>query len=126
MPQPLQLPEYISIFVRRLAAMGYETWLLGSRANNCAREDSDWDLLVFGDADLLESLSKEPLMENADVLVVHDGNEFCSPWTDNKGRIKSGSLTQWKWERRFPTSAVYSGTKLPDDWGSPKNAVLLT
>lgn len=125
MPPQMQLPDDLGRFVQRLAAKGHETWLMGSRANGSARADSDWDLLVFGDKTLIDLLKEEPPLENADVLVVHDGNEFCSPWADSKGRIKSGSLVQWKWERKSSTSAVYSGTKWPDDWGSPKNAVLL-
>lgn len=125
MPQQVQLPDDLSNFVRRLSSKGHETWLMGSRANGSARAGSDWDLLVFGDVTLLDSLKKESPPNNADVLVVHDGNEFCSPWADSKGRIKSGSLAQWKWERRSSTSAVYWGTKWPDDWGSLKNAVLL-
>ncbi|HTH11621.1 MAG TPA: nucleotidyltransferase domain-containing protein [Acidovorax sp.] len=126
MPYQIQLPDDISNFVQRLAAEGHETWLMGSRANGSAHAGSDWDLLVLGDAPLLDTLKKESPVQNADVLVVHDGNEFCSPWADSKGRIKSGSLAQWKWERKSSISAVYWGTKLPDDWGSFKNAVLLT
>lgn len=120
------LPADIRHFVERLAAKGHETWLMGSRANGSAHAGSDWDLLVFGDTTLLDSLKKGPPIQNADVLVVHDGNDFCSPWADSKGHIKSGSLAQWQWERKSPTSAVYSGTKWPNDWGSLKNAVLLS
>lgn len=126
MPQQTQLPDDLGRFVQRLAAKGHETWLIGSRANGSAHAGSDWDLLVFGDAALLDVLKKEFPLADADVLVVHDGNEFCSPWSDSKGRIKSGSLAQWKWDRKSSTSAVYWGTKLPDDWGSFKKAVLLT
>lgn len=34
-----------------------EIWLIGSRAAGTAKDDSDWDFLVFGDAMCLEELS---------------------------------------------------------------------
>lgn len=96
---------------------------MGSRANGNARADSDWDILIFGDRALLDALKNEEPVEETDVLVVHDGDAFESPWKKTEeGVLKSGSLSGWEWQRKSEREATYSGTKWPHDWGSLKKA----
>jgi hypothetical protein len=117
------LPEKIQAFVSHLADSGYRVWLIGSRANDTAHETSDWDLLVFGNEALIGELADQRPIENVDVLVVYDGNNFCSPWNDKKeGIAKAGSLADWDWQEQSDTKATYKGTKWPQDWGSLKHA----
>jgi hypothetical protein len=117
------LPEHLRDFVQRIWRSGHEVWLIGSRANGNAKIDSDWDILIFGDRLLLNALTSEEPIEGADVLVVHDGDSFQSPWNKTEeGILKSGSLSGWEWHRKSDTAATYSGTKWPHDWGSIKNA----
>ena len=85
-----------------------EIWLVGSRANGTAQPESDWDLIIFGDKQVLSELrsARDLYHEEFDVLVVYDGNRFKSPW-----KIKSGSLNLWKWRRVSDKTAGYVGTK---------------
>jgi hypothetical protein len=86
---------------------------------------ADWDLLAFGDGSLLSEFSTLPQVADVDLLIVVDGDTFESPWPSPDGSVKSGSLRKWQWQRVSNTSASYEGTKLPDDWGSPRKAVRL-
>lgn len=121
------LPDTLSSFVQRISSAGFEVWLMGSRANDNAKVESDWDLLIFGDNTLLNCLEQEQPPENSDVLVVYDGDAFRSPWnkTDD-GVIKSGSLSGWEWRKASETEATYSGTKWPHDWGSTKRSTRIS
>jgi predicted nucleotidyltransferase len=121
-----QLPPQVDAVAKRFAKMGFETWLFGSQVNATAKPSSDWDLLVFGTEELLSVLANEIPVDDVDLLIVYDGDRFASPWnrTDN-GSLKSGSLTEWKWKLINDEEAVYEGTKWPDDWGSPKKAIML-
>jgi predicted nucleotidyltransferase len=110
------IPEHITAYVRELAARHQgirEIWLFGSHANNTATESSDWDLLVIGDQDILESLSKdyrEP--DYVDLLVVYDGNKFKGPKDIyNNGAVKHGSMIAWEWHQVGPEEAEYRATK---------------
>jgi Polymerase beta, Nucleotidyltransferase len=49
--------EYVSALVSAYSAIR-EVWLYGSRANETARPDSDWDYLAFADEATLVSLSQ--------------------------------------------------------------------
>jgi len=100
--------------VRQNIPSATEIWLIGSRANNIAREDSDWDFLVFGDDSSLKKLKcmTEYRRENMDFLVVFDGDNFIEPWGKPQ---KSGSLTKWEWNRTSDCSAQYKQKKfIPD------------
>jgi hypothetical protein len=117
------LPAPIRAFVSDLANSGFSVWLIGSQANGTSNEASDWDLLVFGNERLLECLAVQEPIENIDLLVVYDGDAFCSPWNQTmEGFTKWGSLSGWKWREVSDAEATYSGTKWPHDWGSPKQA----
>jgi predicted nucleotidyltransferase len=93
-------------------------WLIGSRANETARDDSDWDLLVFASREVLEALSTDDSFSRSDVdlLVVYDGDNFESPYggTDNR-RSKKGSLKEWEWQLSTPDIAYYEGCKPTDE-----------
>ena len=89
-------------------------WLLGSRANGTGRIDSDWDLLIFGNEQVLSELrSAEALnCRDFDVLVVYDGDRFESPW-----QRKDGSLSSWQWRKLSNKRAEYFATKPKDNDG---------
>lgn len=59
-----------------------EVWLIGSRANNKAQEDSDWDLFVFGNDHTLSTLQENLSLRHPDIdlLIVYNGNDFREPW----------------------------------------------
>lgn len=91
-------------------------WLLGSRANGTARDDSDWDLLVFGSEDVFECLQSndEVHRDDVDCFVLLDDDAFERAW----GERKSGSLAGWKWQQLTATQAQYTETRWSDREGS--------
>ncbi len=111
------LPEYIENLLAACPEIT-EVWLIGSRANDKARVDSDWDLLVFGSDRTLAALQKNRSLRcpEIDLLVVYNGNDFQAPWKTESGKSKSGSLTEWEWEREKDSHvrAHYKGTKGKD------------
>jgi len=86
-------------------------WLIGSRANNSYKDNSDWDLLVFANQDMLDSLKKDMNfnMPEIDLLVVYDDNNFISPWprNDKESEHKKGCLKSWQWNFVDEFSAKY-------------------
>ena len=93
-----------------------EVWLIGSRAQRTARNDSDWDYLVFGNRRVLRSLRQRTQFNarTVDLLVVYDGNQFSKPWRDDT-RTKAGSLNDWNWQRISDERATYRATKFRED-----------
>lgn len=93
-------------------------WLIGSRANNSHREDSDWDLLVFADNKIFNELKLNKTFRNntVDLLIVFDNQNFEKPWADEKG-TKNGSLSEWKWNELSSNEATYKSVKYKsDEW----------
>lgn len=90
-------------------------WLIGSRADCSAKEDSDWDVLLFADDATLVGLRSCSPSAQLDVLVVVDGNRFEAPWIEDGYEIpKSGSLKEWQWTQVGETGeATYRGSKFP-------------
>ncbi len=90
-------------------------WLFGSRANAPYSEESDWDLFIFANGRVLDSLKTDTELrrENIDLLVVFNGNDFKAPWKqpgEEHLPLKYGSLTglgQWGWEEISDVEAVY-------------------
>jgi hypothetical protein len=108
--------EYVAILVKRFPAIK-EVWLIGSRANESARADSDWDYIVFADERTLSLLRCDESLRrpDIDVLMVFDGDSFEEPWP-TAHRKKHGSLHGWGWRRLAMKKAVYRATKVkPDD-----------
>lgn len=103
-----ELKEWIQQILQRVKVIE-EIWLIGSRANGMSKPDSDWDFFVFGKPGALELLSVESDLWRSDVdlLVIEDGDNFKSAWTENK----TGSLSDWQWVITDPGIAEYMGTK---------------
>lgn len=107
--------DVISSYIEKLTAQNPEItsiWLFGSRANDSFREDSDWDLFVFGNEQVLVSLRNNSSFKNdsIDILFVVNGDDFVSPWSD-----KRGQLSDWQWTETSSCEAKYIGTKEPTD-----------
>ena len=87
-------------------------WLIGSRANDSYRDDSDWDLFAFADQHIFDKLkgSRPYTRDKIDLLVVFDGEHFEEPWPDEKG-AKEGTLTTWEWNEISPKEARYKSVK---------------
>jgi len=85
-------------------------WLIGSRANGTARENSDWDYIAFGDNDVLRCIENNENLHrsNTDFLVVTNDEDFRSAWGE---KDKSGSLSEWEWHQLSPTEAQYQEAK---------------
>lgn len=111
----------IDIYIRKLVARypGINSiWLFGSRANKSYREDSDWDLFVFANREILTALrqSKGLYDKQIDLLIVFNGTEYEQPWPDEKG-IKRGTLIDWKWNVLSSNEATYETVKYKsDEW----------
>jgi len=95
-------------------------WLIGSRANENYRIDSDWDLLAFSDGRTFSKMKQDRSLRNPDVdlLVVYNGNDFEEPWpvtTEARPNPKGGSLQSWKWHKQSETKATYRATKDLED-----------
>jgi len=118
---PPELIAYVGLITARFPAI-QSIWLFGSRANGTAETLSDWDLLVFGSADVLNGLrcSTELHCSDIDVFVVYDGNRFASPWDDvagaKNGRLWSGPegdrhVYGYGWRAISKSSATYCSTR---------------
>ena len=108
----------IEAYVQRLVSAYPEItliWLIGSRANNKAREDSDWDFFVFANQQVLADLGNNLEFHRSDIdlLVIYNGDDFQEPWGE---KPKHGSLTEWKWRKVSTGFAQYKGTKGKDGW----------
>jgi len=99
------LTAYLDDLVARVPGIR-EVWLFGSRANGRAREASDWDLLVRGDAHTMSTLQSTDAFRSdlVDIFVTVDDDEFLQPWGVNP---KRGWLEEWQWVQISPTEASY-------------------
>lgn len=101
------MENHLSFYLPQLITMYSQIesiWLIGSRANDTHKEDSDWDFLIFADEELLNSLEKRPALrlQYVDFLVVFNGDDFRDPWSN-----KRGSLSDWKWKQLSTGRAKY-------------------
>jgi predicted nucleotidyltransferase len=91
-----------------------EVWRFGSRENGTARDDSDWDYLVWTDNPALLNILHQDArfnQEGIDLLVV-DGPFAVKPWPDPDGRWKKLRLDEdLRWRAVSQTEATYVGTK---------------
>ena len=75
--------DYVERLLRAYPAIR-EVWLIGSRANNCARPESDWDFLVFCDDELTFGdlhLDTSFNVPGIDLLVAVDNLNAFNPWS---------------------------------------------
>jgi hypothetical protein len=89
-------------------------WLIGSRGNGTAREDSDWDFIIFSSLSLYDGVKNAPAFhrEDVDLLLVGDDGKFSKPF----GNPKMGSLKEWKWSQVSDTLSHYEECKwVPDE-----------
>ncbi|MEK7323372.1 MAG: nucleotidyltransferase domain-containing protein [Pseudomonadota bacterium] len=110
----VNVAKYIQELVAEYPAIR-EVWLIGSRANQSAREDSDWDMLVFTESGVLDALRDDVRFHHLhiDLLVVNSTDDhFEKPWGDKR---KKGTLQAWKWKRLTESEASYeSQLWIPD------------
>jgi len=98
-------------------------WLFGSRANGDHNQESDWDLFVFANDRVFDSLKDDIELKNEseknsiDLLVVSDDKNYKAPWKrpgeENKP-YKEGCLTGeygFKWVRLSDVKAQYKAIK---------------
>ena len=109
-----EISEYANRLANACTGIG-AIWLIGSRANGVAKDASDIDLLVWGDALTLECLmSNEHLHRNDVDCLVLVGVKFENAW----GKRKSLSLADIAWEERSASEALYTEAKWSDREGS--------
>lgn len=106
-----------SDYVRRLVTTCpeiREIWLIGSRANGTAKEDSDWDYIVFGNKSVLAELQSDHSLNEPeiDLMIVYNDDDFREPWGDQP---KHGSLSKWEWQQVSSICARYRAAKWKDD-----------
>lgn len=126
MELPLDIRNAIYEMVGVLSDDVDSVWLLGSRANGTATEISDWDFLIFSNREGLERLKveRDRRIDNIDLLVVFDGENFIDPWPEDEESAKSGSLSVWKWRLKDSKTATYQIVKyLSDEWFKSGQAI---
>jgi hypothetical protein len=106
--KPVQLPEAIGMYVdalRKQHSSIAEVWLIGPRANATEARGKEWELLMFADDAVLETVRSDPAWHRDDVSlrVVVDGERFQSPW----GEPRPGRLSDMKWRAEDLQSASY-------------------
>jgi predicted nucleotidyltransferase len=110
------LKEYIEELIKHHPQIE-SIWLISSRANELARDNSDWDILVFASREVLSKLRERPMLKRKqfDLFVVYNGKDFQEAWPE--GEPKSGDLGEWEWKEISPKDAVYKGRKSKGkDW----------
>ena len=119
-------PADVHQFLQPILAQGYAVWLVGSRANQKARNDSDWDFIIFGNECLISELKQRQNPGNIDALIVFDGDNFRCPWPrPSDGVIKSGNLSRWQWKLTSVDYAEYVGSKESDAWGTVRREMAI-
>jgi hypothetical protein len=106
--KPIQLTENVGMYVDRLRKRFdsiEEVWLIGAHANGTGSRDSDWELLIFADEEVLAALRSEAQWQRSDVslLIVVDGEHFEKVGDD----ARRSSLASIEWYLRDPQSATY-------------------
>lgn len=111
---PFDVAEYANALAAASPGVR-EIYMLGSRANGTAREDSDWDLLIIGNEQTLRFLRTATHLHRADIdCLVATNEEFENAWGE---KLKTGSLPGWKWERLNDFFAEYTENK----WSETEN-----
>ncbi len=120
MPIPLELEKYVAGLLAVVGKRCESLWLFGSRANGRGRPDSDWDLVLFADPEVLEVLRATPSFQqdNIDLLVAVSPERWISPWPDGDKGPKGGSAEMYVWKEAAPGRATYRGEPVyaPKQW----------
>lgn len=104
----IELPPFVENVVDDLKtnASIKSIWLIGSRANNSAREDSDWDLLVFVEEEL-SSVNRRD--SSVDVIRVDTNGKYL---TDGESADHI-NLFNWSWNDSGNGEATYKKRVCP-------------
>jgi hypothetical protein len=106
------MPAPIAAIVADLVSRCPEVWLIGSRANPTSAQPNDWDIVAVGDATLLEEFRARAPIDGLDLLIVYNSDDFEGPWLRaSDGAKKTGSLSEWQWQRLNEDEATYRATK---------------
>jgi len=106
------MPASVATVVAELVSRCPEVWLIGSRANPTGTRPKDWDIMAMGDPTLLNEFRARAPIDDLDLLVVYNGDDFEGPWLrPSDGAKKTGSLTEWEWKRLSEDEATYRATK---------------
>ena len=105
---PPDLRPYVKLLLDVLGDSAKALWLFGSRANGTNRPDSDWDLLLYSDAEGLEKLKRTNLHRPDIDLQMDVGEEnWIEPWPENPGNPKKLFADVLNWEITAPGRASY-------------------
>jgi predicted nucleotidyltransferase len=105
--------EYVDRLVRAYPSIR-EVWLFGSRANDRARADSDWDYMVFADngAALLHDLHPDTQFNHpqVDLFIVVAPDVSMNPWSEeaNDSSMMFLDDKELHWRAVSETEAQYS------------------
>lgn len=103
-----EFPEGVQSAIRELAREPGITsiWLIGSRANHCARNDSDWDLLVFSNADPIPTQCR---FDGIDVLRAGPSGKVLLEGQSQDYEVR---FSDFQWRQLSEWHAQYRGNKL--------------
>ncbi|MCL7488945.1 MAG: nucleotidyltransferase domain-containing protein [Desulfobulbaceae bacterium] len=83
-------------------------WLIGSRANDLERPDSDWDFIAFVSDKVTERRVRN---KNVDIVRV-DRDGYCL--LEGQDLSMRNSFENWRWVETEPGLATYLVRKTPD------------
>jgi hypothetical protein len=104
------LPDFVQRALAELSngSATLSIWLVGSRANGTATESSDWDLLVFSEA---EPQERSRRCDELDVIHVGPSGLFLAE--GQRAAEYTLSFSNWEWKEQGD-QATYTGCDLPD------------
>ncbi len=75
-----EIDYYINRMTKKYPVIN-SIWLLGSRANGNPQGNSDWDILAFGNENILKSLESDVsfCQEKIDLFIVYEDKNFKQP-----------------------------------------------
>lgn len=103
----MEIPKHIEKALNEIKGKTTKSiWLIGSRANNCAREDSDWDLIVFTEE--MFSIRKNNYT-NIDIIHVFIDDTFLLDGKPEELRI---NFSDFCWKIKDKNTAEYLDKKI--------------
>jgi hypothetical protein len=74
-------------------------------------DDSDWDILVFANLEVLTKLREQPMLKRKqfDLFILYKDQDFEEAWPS--GECKGGNLKEWEWKEISSKDAVYRSRK---------------